>query len=154
MSNVGATRRLCLVLGVLACLATLQAPFASAGIGWCRTDPHVRIAGKDAHIFVSSPKDVQTSATGPVAVVITVPEGVSTELISVDDGFGHGWDVRFRQSGDLRVTDSGEIQIVAETYVPASDTLVVETTLTDGSGAQIDKATNTTNKWVTVRGRL
>ena len=139
---------------VLTLMLIVTAPGADALVGWCRKDPVVDIGGKRTHIWVASYEEINTAATGPTDVRITVPRGVSTELIRTDDGFGgHGETVSFHQSNDLRVTDRG-IQIVVDVYVPATSTLPIRVEVTDRDDNLIERATGPTNQWVTVRTRV
>ena len=111
---------LVLVLGVFAVFA----PNASAGISWCRVDPGVSINGQTVSIFIASTEEIFEQATGPTDVVVSVPVGVSTELLWTDAGFGYGETVTFVESSRLRATSSG-VQIMVSAYVPATESLPV-----------------------------
>jgi hypothetical protein len=111
---------LILVLGLFAVFA----PSASAGIVWCRTDPVVSVNGQAVNIFVASTEEIFQQATGPTDVVVSVPVGVSAELLWTDPGFGYGETVTIVESSRLRVTSSG-VQIMVSAYVPATGSLPV-----------------------------
>ena len=104
---------------VLVALA-LQVQSAVAGIGWCKSDPVVLIDGHPVDIFVSAPADAPLRVTGPTEIVVTVPVGVSVELVVSDLGFGRGEVVTFAESHALRVTDTA-IGVKVAAYVPTAD---------------------------------
>jgi hypothetical protein len=108
---------------VLAALAVV-APNASASIHWCRTDPAVSINGQTVNIFVASTEEIYQQATGPTDVVVSVPVGVSAQLLWTDPGFGYGETVTIVESSRLRVTSSG-VQIMVSVFVPATGSLPV-----------------------------
>ena len=143
-------RRAVPVLGLLTLLFLLTAPSAGAVLNWCKTDPIVEIGGKRAHVYVASPQDILAAATGPTAVEITVPVGVSTSLISTDAGFGHGWEVTFVESANLRITNRG-IEVRVSTSVPANATLLVVTEVVDGSEVSLASVAGATNTWNSVK---
>jgi len=105
-------------------LLTILAPSASAGIGWCRTDPAISINGQTVNIFVASTEEIFQQATGPTQVTVTVPVGVSAALLWTDPGFGYGETVTIVESSRLRVTASG-VQIMVSAFVPATGSLPV-----------------------------
>ena len=111
---------LVLVLGIFAVFA----PNASAGIVWCRTDPAVSINGQTVNIFVASTEEIYQQATGPTDVIVSVPVGVSAQLLWTDPGFGFGETVTILESSRLRVTSSG-VQIMVSAFVPATGSLPV-----------------------------
>ena len=141
------------MLGVLT-LVLLNAGIAGAITNWCKRDPVVDIGGKRAHVYVSSTEAINQAVTDPTKVRITVPEGVSTELIRTDEGFGDlGYEVRFDRSADLRATDRG-VQVEVEVYVPATLDLPVKVEFTDGQDTVLARKTGATNGWVSVRSWL
>jgi hypothetical protein len=86
-----------LVAGAIGLLALLLsvAP-ANAGWMWCAKDPVVRLNGTSVQILVAVPQELQTAVTGPIQVVVSVPVGVATALVSTDAGFNDfGETVRF-----------------------------------------------------------
>ena len=136
---------------LIAALATLLLAPATAegGIGWCSKDPIVEIGGKRVHVYVASLDEILTTVTGPTDVLITVPTGVRTELISTDEGFnGLGYDVRFAESDDLDVTNTG-IKVRVSVRVPASVELPVRVKVTDRRDDLLNREFGTTNSWVT-----
>jgi hypothetical protein len=81
-------------IGLVALLLSVSP--ANAGWMWCAKDPVVRLDGTSVQILVAVPQELQTAVTGPIQVVISVPAGVSTELVSTDAGFNDfGETVRF-----------------------------------------------------------
>lgn len=149
----GFMRRVAPALALLAVLAALAAPPVTAGLGWCQKDPIVDIGGKRAHVWVSSPMEILDVVSGPTKVVIAVPEGVDTELIATDEGFGYGYNVRFVESDELRITGRG-IEIEASAFVPSHGELPVRVEITDRKDNRLDLATGETNEWVTAAARL
>ena len=149
-----ATRRGSLLLGLLALLIAWTTTDVGAGIGWCRRDPIVDVGGKRAHVYVSSYEEILTAVTGATKVRIAVPDGVSTKLISTDEGFaGLGYDVLFEESDRLAVTNAG-IQIRVSVRVPADEVLPVKLKVTDGNEEVLEVNTGVTGDWVTVEARL
>jgi hypothetical protein len=109
-----------MVLTLVTLAFVAMAPAASAARAWCRTDPIVVIDGTLADVFVSGPLLASLTVTGPTKMIITVPEGVKTQMILSDLGFLHGYDYEFRQSSDLQKTRRG-VEVRVEVYVPARD---------------------------------
>ncbi len=138
------------LLALLAVLFLLHAQSAGAIIEWCFRDPVVDIGGKTMSVYVSAPVEILETVTGPTVVEIIVPTGVPKTLISTDDGFGLGWDVRFAESDKLRVTDRG-IEVRVRTYVPASTSLPVITEVVNGSDVVLGTANGQTNTGDTVK---
>ena len=104
---------------------TFTGSTADAGKGWCRVDPVVIIDGQIADIFVGSTLSALTSTTGPIKVVVTVPEGAKTTYVISDLGFLRGYDFRFATSPDLEKTADG-VPVRVAVYVPAkSDSLPI-----------------------------
>jgi hypothetical protein len=94
-------------LAALAASAT--ATRAEAARTWCRTDPVVKIDGQVADVWLSSYWELHKTATGPSEIVISVPPGVSTELLASDLGFGrHGYVVSFQEDPSLSWHDHPE----------------------------------------------
>jgi hypothetical protein len=139
--------------GLLALMFLLHAAGAGAVIEWCRFDPVVEIGGEQMVVYLSGPVDLLDAATAPTVVEIEVPPGVPVTLISTDQGFGHGWDVRFAESASLNGSGGG-IKVRVRTYVPADADLPVMMQVTDGAGAVLAEVTGTTNAWQVVKVRL
>lgn len=118
--QVPARSRLLVVLTLVALTFIVLAPSASAARAWCRTDPVVVLDGTLADVFVSGPLLAPLKVTGPTKLIITVPEGVKTQMILTDLGFLRGYDFKFKQSSDLQKTDAG-IEVKIEVYVPSRD---------------------------------
>ena len=120
----GGIRSVAAALVLALTLLAVFSPNASAGIHWCRTDPAVSINGQTVNIFVASTEEIYQQATGPTNVVVSVPVGVSAQLLWTDPGFGYGETVTIVESSRLHVTASG-VQIMVSAFVPATGSLPV-----------------------------
>ena len=120
----GGKRSVAAALVLALALLAIITPNATATIHWCRTDPAISINGQTVNIFVASTEEIFQQATGPTDVVVSVPVGVSAQLLWTDPGFGYGETVTIVESSRLRVTASG-VQIMISTYVPATGSLPV-----------------------------
>ena len=147
-------RRGFVVLGLIAVLAGFTANPAGASPVWCAKDPIVEIGGKRAHIYVSSYEEILSTVEGATEVRITVPVGVSTELISTDEGFaGQGYEVKFAESENLDVTNM-KVQFRVAVRVPAAVELPVKVKVTDGDDNVLNRDIGTTNAWIRLGARL
>jgi hypothetical protein len=107
-------------LTLMSILMIVSASTATAGVGWCRSDPVIMVNGNISDIFVSAPLDALLVVTGPTQIVVTTPPDVDAVLIASTLGFGHGEVVAFEQSRSLKVSDEGtELRI--QVFVPATD---------------------------------
>jgi hypothetical protein len=118
-------RRCILALGArvlcLAMLAFALAPHGtSASVGWCRSDPVVKIHNDLADIFVAAPPDAPLKVTGSTEIVVTIPQKVPAAAIVAGRGFGRGENLRIVHSSDLQVTETG-IELRIDVLVPATD---------------------------------
>lgn len=138
-------RRSVQIVGLLTLLLVVSATSTGAAFYWCKTDPVVDIGGKRAHIYVYAADGILTSVTAPTEVIISVPKGVSTDLISTDDGFGLGWQVAFKESRSLNVTKRG-IQVEVELIVPSSEELPAKAEITDRQDDVVDEDIGETNR--------
>lgn len=144
--------RLLVVFTLVALATVVLAPGASAARAWCRTDPIVVIDGTLADVFVSGPLTAPLLVTGPTKLIITVPEGVSTQMILTDLGFLRGYDYQFKESSKLRKTRQG-IEVRVQVYVPASDDsmpIKVEFAPRLLGLLWTDTASGTANEWITL----
>ncbi len=90
----------------------------SAGKGWCRSDPIVRVNGEDLQIWVAIPIDDLPDVIGPIMIDLIVPRGTINELVYVDDGFnGFGEAFRWVQ-GDHDVATDGSLTVTARVSLP------------------------------------
>jgi hypothetical protein len=124
--NLGTMLRRALIPALLALVMMLVGGtgHASAEIEWCRVDPVISVNGTTYNVIVSSPYAILESATGPTDVVVTVPAGSDSALISTDDGFGFGETVAFVESSSRSVRNgAGNINISVK--VPAKTRLPV-----------------------------
>ncbi len=138
-------RRSVQIVGLLALLMAVSASSTGAAFYWCKTDPVVDIGGKRAHIYVYAAEGILTAVTASTEVIISVPKGVSTDLISTDNGFGLGWEVAFKESKSLNVTKRG-IQVEVEIFVPASEDLPAKAEITDREDDVVDEDIGETNR--------
>ncbi len=149
------SRRAVPLVGLLALLLLVTTAPAGAIVGWCSKDPVVQIGSTRANIWVSSPEEILQAVKGPTRVKVTVPEGVPTELIATDDGFG--WDpayeVEFYESNRLEVTNLG-IQVKVVVQVPANADLPVLVEIADRDGDVLDSLTGVTNVPIVIRTRI
>lgn len=91
---------------------------ASAGKGWCRSDPIVRINGADLQVWVAIPIDDLPDVIGPIQIELVVPRGSINEIVYVDDGF-NGFGEAFRWAhGDSAVASDGSLTVTARVSVP------------------------------------
>jgi hypothetical protein len=109
-------RVLCLAILVV----SLTPHGTSASVGWCRSDPIVKIKGDLADIFVAAPLDAPLKVTGPTKIVLTIPQEVSAAAIVAGKGFGRGENLAIANSSDLQVTQTG-IEVLIDVFVPATD---------------------------------
>jgi len=93
---------------------------ASAGRGWCRADPLFKIGDYVFDVVVSSDLAMLTSASGPVKLTVTVPEGVNAMHLLSDLGFGRGYDVKIVKSSSL-VATRNSIAVKVAVVAPARD---------------------------------
>jgi hypothetical protein len=116
--TIGPSVRWALVLMAIAMVFSVTG--ASAGVGWCRTDPVIMVDGDVADIFVSAPIEAPLKVTGPTKIVISTPPEVDAVLIASTLGFGKGEVVEFEQSESLKVRAEG-IDLRIRVFVPATD---------------------------------
>jgi hypothetical protein len=144
-------RIMSVVLGLVALLFSVTP--ASAGRVWCSSDPVIKVNGQAVDVLVSSYSEMNTSATGPVQFVVTVPVGSSASVLATDNGFGYGYSVTVRTSSTLKKTATST-QVRIEVYAPSVDgSLPVKIDVKPRSVGPV-KATITqglANKWVTAR---
>ena len=117
------TRRVLPALALLLpILLALGVQGADARRGWCRVDPVVEIAGQTAHIWVASTTEMRKAASGPVQIVVTLPEGITGREIPAESGagFGFGIKVKFKESEQLRAARAG-VQVRVAAHAPAHD---------------------------------
>lgn len=107
------------VLALLMLLALwLPGMPVSAGKGWCRSDPIVRINGTDLQIWVAIPIEDLPDVIGPIQIEIVVPRGSINELVYVDEGFnGFGEAFRWAQ-GESSFASDGSLTVRASVSVP------------------------------------
>jgi hypothetical protein len=125
---------------------------AAATRGWCRADPLLRIAGQEAHVYITSSRAMLSSATDKIVLNVTLPQGVEGKLIDILSDFGDGYRVRFYTSSTLQVVD-GQIPVVLAAWCPARDaTLPVSVEFAPVGVGRLTSGANsgTANAWIAV----
>lgn len=145
-------------LVVAALAAVLLAPSGTAmgSIGWCKSDPVVRIGDNVVDIYLSAPADAPLKVTGPNEIIIIVPDTVSAAAIEVPLGFGKGESVTIEHSRKLKETTDG-IDVIVKAYVPAwDDTMPVIIEFAPNIVGLLGPTTaqGTANTWITLQTRL
>jgi hypothetical protein len=136
----------------LALMLVLQVNTASAGIGWCRTDPLITVNGRTGHVYLDSTDAMMTSATGPILLEIRVPVGSTTAAVPLDSGFGYGYSITFKEDAELATRGPfSEVRVSA--FVPAKDSsLPVKVTFhADRANLRESIKTSTANTWILTR---
>jgi hypothetical protein len=125
-------RRSSFALPFVLLAAMLVASPVAAGRQWCRGDPAFTVGGKTVSVDVVVLDTTQKSVTGPIAIKLTVPNGVDAQLISQDAGFnGYGETVSIVYSSSLRKT-SKSTPIRVEAKVPSKTIISVTMNVTAG----------------------
>jgi hypothetical protein len=139
------------LLGLLALVTAWQVNSASAGIGWCQTDPVVKIDGGTADIFISSSTDMNSAATGPIQIDVYLPAGSVGQVLAVDQGFGFGYVITFLPSTLLQKTALHD-QVTVQVLAPATgNKLPVEVDFAPrSSNLSAGSAAGTANKVVSL----
>jgi hypothetical protein len=107
-----------LVFVVLAVSLMVPSSTASRSVGWCRSDPVVKIGDDVADIFLSAPANAPLKVTGPNEIEIIIPDTLSGAVLVETPGFGQGEKVTIVKSPKLQVTDDG-IEVKIRAFVPA-----------------------------------
>jgi len=139
---------------LLAALAFLvvAAP-VDAGRRWCQKDPIFSIAGTSVPLYVSVYDDQQSHVTGPIAVTLSVPAGVSIVVTYVDGGFnGYGETITVVTNSRLKVTSKGP-QTQFQVSVPADISMPLLVTVAPASGRSIS-VTGKTNTVIAVNATI
>jgi hypothetical protein len=133
----------------LALMLVLQVNTASAGIGWCRTDPLITVNGRTGHVYLDSTDAMLTSATGPILLEVRVPVGSTTAAVPLDSGFGYGYIITFKEDAELGIRGYfSEVRV--SVFVPADDSsLPVRVTFhADSPSLDDSRKTSTANAWI------
>jgi len=153
------SRRQALRLVAGAALAAVPALRATnevaASRGWCRLDPTFLVDGFVGNVYVSGELDTTYDTTGPIQMLFRVPAGCRVDLLSTDPGFGHGYDITYDYSADLK-TDHKKIDIEIQVYVPsATSKLPIRVEFVPNTTVEVeDRKDGNTNKWIKVKTRL
>ncbi len=124
---------------------------------WCRTDPTLSIGGLIANIYVSGELDKRYDTSGPIKLVVWVPKATATEVISADNGFGYGYDIRFKPTKTLK-NDAQRIEVAVDVYVPGTvkgkNQVVLVEFVPGGTVEVADRSVKPMNEWISVKTRL
>ena len=131
---------------------------AEAARGWCLADPLILIDGQLADVFVASDPAMLLCASGPIKMIITIPEGSKGSVILTDLGFLKGYDIAWKRSSNLKRTKT-HTQVAVKVYAPnRGKSLPVKVTfapryLSTGLKNVLVGISNTglSNSWVSVR---
>jgi hypothetical protein len=134
---------------------------AEAGRQWCQVDPVFRFVNADepnlevtASVSVATELGADVDTTGPIQIILTVPEDIQPELLSQDEGFGFGYDIAVETS-DQGARSRRQVRVVVAARVPATDRHRVRLEFVpDGAVEDADASEGWTNDWVIVRTRL
>ena len=128
---------------------------AAAARGWCRLDPTFLVDGFVGNVYVSGELDTTYDTTGPIQMLFRVPAGCRVDLLSTDPGFGHGYDIAYDYSPDLK-TDHKKIDIEIQVFVPSvTDKLPIRVEFVPNTTVEVeDRKDGNTNKWIKVKTRL
>ena len=114
------SRQRALLVAITSMVLTLilVAP-VGAGRRWCEADPVFLIAGRQVNVVTAIPEEHVPAVTGPIAVTLYVPAGVSARLVATDAGYnGYGEVVSIVPVSWLAVTRRG-VEAVVEVTLPA-----------------------------------
>jgi hypothetical protein len=137
-------------LAVLALALWLTAGGTLAATSWCRSDPHISVGGRTAHVTLGYDVSKPNTSTGPIQLIVTVPKGKATAILAQDLGFGRGWQVTFQESSQLPVTP-GPTSVQLSVYVPATTNMALQLVSTpDCSPCPTSTKTGTANAWFTL----
>jgi hypothetical protein len=152
VGNVGVIRTLVYV--ALAVLLIAPSGTALGRVGWCRSDPVVKIGDDLADIILAAPADAPLKVTGPNEVVVIIPDTLSGAVVTTI-GFGKGENVTIVKSPDLRVTNDG-IEVTIKVLVPANDNnMPVEVDFAPRIVGLLapDHAKGVANEWIVLKTR-
>jgi hypothetical protein len=153
LSGHGRLARAFVLAAVLLAFNSLN---TSASIGWCRSDPVLRIEGNLADVFVSIPLAEVPKVNGPTRFVITTPGGIDEAVLLTSPGFGYGETVTFQESSSLKLTSTG-IQLRIKAFVPATNgtiPVLVEFAPRVIGILKPASAEGFTNQWITIQTSL
>jgi hypothetical protein len=133
---------------------------ANAARGWCRVDPVIMVDGQLADVFVGSSASMLLQATGPIKMVITIPNGSNGIVVLTDLGFLRGYNIEFKHSSKLTKTKR-HTQIQISVYAPATTSLLPVTVTfaprsLESSLKEIlfgTSVTGTSNQWIKLTTR-
>ena len=144
-----------LVFVVVAVMLIVPSSTASGRIGWCRSDPAVKIGDDVADIFIAAPADAPLKVTGPNEIIVIIPDTLSGSVVTTM-GFGRGESVSIVESSDHKVTNDG-IEVTIKAFVPANDNKMpvrVEFAPRIVGLLSPDSAEGVANDWIVMKTRF
>lgn len=67
----------------------------------CRTDPLFQVGTTVIGVTIGSQLEMYATATGPVRITLTTPEGMAVQRLVSDTGFGQGYEVVYTTNATL-----------------------------------------------------
>ena len=136
-------------------IALLAVAPVAAGRKWCRKDPGFLINNRtEVNVEVGVPEHLQDAVTGPLNVILFVPEGVPAKVTFTDEGFnGRGEQVEIVHDPRLGTTPARiplRVQVLVPVDGPNFQVAVFLTTSEGKSAKAIGKA----NRPVEVRSAV
>src|SRR5262249_45817786 len=118
-------RRFALIaLAALLMLGFVATP-ASAGKGWCRSDPVVSLNGVTLQFWIAIPLDNQSDVIDPISIVFLAPRSSNATRVSSDSGFnGYGESIQLVSNGS-RIAPDGSFNVTISVSVPMSGNQLV-----------------------------
>jgi copper chaperone CopZ len=117
----------------------------------------VVITGCLGHVYVSTVEEALPRIAGPTRIEVHVPEKVPYQVLTVDDGFGYGYDVTFRPTKKMQAKGSSvmvEVWVVVPT-IDTADTYPVLVELVPGStNVNVSSATGRVNLTAHLKGNI
>lgn len=95
--------------------------------------------------------------SGPIELMITLPEATSGQVLDADNGFGHGYNVSFAVNKTLK-NNQKHIELEVAVFVPATERgqgqpVLVEF-VPEGAVEDADSKDRRTNQWIKGKTRL
>lgn len=139
----------------------LPGPPAMAGRQWCKLDPTFRFIDTSdsarsvvADVLVATEDGVTVVSTGPIELAITLPVGITAELVSQDAGLGDGYAISIVDGSQLP-RPRRRLTVVVAVRVPATNRQRIRLEFVpNGVIEDADAAEGWTNEWINVRTRL
>jgi hypothetical protein len=121
------SRRFGPLLAILATALLLSTQGAFAARAWCSADPVISVNGINFDLWITGqpPHDGKPiRPTGKIQLIVHVPQGSAYKVVSLDEGFGYGYNLSFVEESSLKVTAKG-IDLSADVYASTSDSMPI-----------------------------